>query len=290
MPTVKRAGVIGHPLKHSLSPTIFKVAFDAAGVEGGYEAWPTTEEQLEGRINALRGDEMLGANVTIPHKEAVVPLLDRLDEQAERAGAVNTIVHEGGGQLVGYNTDVTGFVRALRDDAGLDPKGKRTGILGAGGAARAVALALVEGGASIVLLAGRTPQRLNKIVSDLRDLTVAGVTITWCHWQDGTFMTVLPKADLLVNCTPVGTRGSATESESPIDAQYLPTSGLVFDLVYNPQETPLLKAAQERGAKAVGGLGMLVYQAAESFRLWTKQDAPVERMLEAGRDALATEV
>ena len=110
---MKRAGVIGYPLRHSLSPAIFQTAFEASGVEGTYEAWETTPEQLEGRINALRGDEMLGANVTIPHKEAVVPLLDRLDERAERVGAVNTIVHDRG-DLAGYNTAAAGLAPALR--------------------------------------------------------------------------------------------------------------------------------------------------------------------------------
>jgi shikimate dehydrogenase len=286
---VKRAGVIGYPLDHSLSPAILQAAFDAAGVEARYEAWKTPPEELETRVAGLRADDVLGANVTIPHKEAVASLLDRLDERAERVGAVNTIVNEDG-QLVGYNTDVAGFARALREDAGFDAKGKRTAVLGAGGAARAVALALIEGGASLVYVTGRSPRRIDKLVADLRGLTGAGITITWSYWQAGTFMRVLPEADLLVNCTPVGTRGSDTEGESPISAEFLPAAGVVFDLVYNPPETPLLRAAKEHGAKAVSGLGMLVYQAAESFRLWTGHGAPVEVMLEAGRQALASEV
>jgi shikimate dehydrogenase len=282
---MKRAGVIGYPLGHSLSPAIFQAAFDAAGLGAQYDKWETAPDQLEGRLNALRGDDFLGANVTIPHKEAVVPHLDRLDETAELIGAVNTIRNEGG-QLVGYNTDVAGFARALRDDAGFDPNGKRTGILGAGGAARAVALHLVQAGASIIQLTGRTPKRLDKIVVDLRKIETTGTTITWAHWGDGVFMTVLPSCELLVNCTPVGTKGSDSEGESPIDAQWLPKSGIVFDLVYNPPETPLLKSAKERGLRPVSGLGMLVYQAAESFRLWTGRDAPVENMLAVGREAL----
>lgn len=286
---MKRAGVIGYPLGHSLSPAILQAAFDAAGVEATYEAWETGPDLLAGRINALRGDDFLGANVTIPHKEAVATLLDRLDEQSQRTGAVNTIVNEAG-RLAGYNTDVAGFARALREDAGFDPKGKRTVVLGAGGAARAVALALIQAGASIVLITGRSPRRAEKVCADLRGLTGPGTMLTWTHWGDGTFLTVLPQADLLVNCTPVGTRGSETEGESPLADEFLPGGGIVFDLVYNPPETPLLRAARERGAKPVSGLGMLVYQAAESFRLWTGQEAPVERMLEAGRGALGAEV
>ena len=120
----------------------------------------------------------------------------------------------------------------------------------------------------------------------MRGLTSSGTTITWAHWGDGTFLTFLPAAELVVNCTPVGTRGSESEGKSPLDAALLPPGGVVFDLVYNPPETALLKAAKERGATPVSGLGMLVYQAAESFRIWTGQQAPVEQMLSAGRKAL----
>ncbi len=283
---MKRAGVIGYPLGHSLSPTVFQAAFDSAGIEATYEAWPTEEAQLEGRVNALRGDDIYGANVTIPYKESVIPLLDRLDEGAEAIGAVNTIVHDGG-DLIGYNTDLAGFHRALRDDAGFDPSRKRTAILGAGGAARAVAHALVRGGATTVVVAGRRPAKLESIVASLRPATAPGVTISWCYWHDGAYLKTIPNAELLVNCTPVGTFGSDSESESPIDAEDMPTGGVAFDLVYNPQETPFLKLAAARGSKTTSGLGMLIYQAAESFKLWTGSDADVSAMLDAGRKALS---
>lgn len=282
---MKQAGVIGYPLGHSLSPTIYGAAFDAASIEASYEAWPTEEAQLEGRINALRGDDAYGANVTIPYKETVIPLLDRLDEGAEAIGAVNTIVHDED-DLVGYNTDLAGFNRALKDDAGFDPAGKRAAILGAGGAARAVAYALVNARAASIIVAGRRPGRLEKLVAGLRTLTTPGVTISWCYWHDGAFLRGMPSVDLLINCTPVGTLTSDSEGQSPIEPDYMPEGGVVFDLVYNPVETPFLKQAKERGSKAVSGLGMLVYQAAESFKLWTGQDADVGKMLEAGRKVL----
>lgn len=282
---MKRAGVIGYPLGHSISPAVFQAAFDASGVDARYEAWETEPDQLDGRLNALRGDDFLGGNVTIPHKEAVVPLLDRLDSTAERVRAVNTIANETG-RLAGYNTDVAGFSRALREDSGFDAKSKLTAIIGAGGAARAVALALIEAGAATILITGRSPRRADRICADLRGLTPSGTTITWAHWGDGVFLTYLPAAGLIVNCTPVGTQGSESEGMSPLDAALLPPGSVVFDLVYNPPETPLLKAAKQRGAKPVSGLGMLVYQAAESFRVWTGQDAPVAEMLAAGRKAL----
>ncbi|MGB2695814.1 MAG: shikimate dehydrogenase [Dehalococcoidia bacterium] len=283
---MKRAGVIGHPLGHSISPAIFQSAFDAAKLDVTYEAWDTTPDQLEARIASLRADDVLGANVTVPHKEAVIPLLDKLDERAEHVGAVNTIANENG-QLVGYNTDMAGFMRALREDAHFDPKRKRIGVLGAGGAARAVSLALIEAGANVVLLAGRTPRRLDAIVAGFRQFTKAGTTITWCHWLDGTFMTELPRAEMLVNCTPVGTKGGETEGQNPMVEEYYPTNGIAFDLVYNPPETPFLKAAKANGTTPVSGLGMLVYQAAESFRIWTGQDAPVDKMLAAARAQLS---
>ena len=282
---MKRAGVIGHPLGHSLSAAIFQAAFDANSVDARYETWPTPPDELEAVVAGLRDADALGANVTIPHKEAIVPLLDRLDQRAERVGAVNTIANESG-QLVGYNTDVGGFARALHEDAAFDPKGKKIAMLGSGGAARAVALALIEAAASLILVVGRTPRRTDTLVKGLRPLTDSGITLTWGYWLDGTSLRVLPESDLIVNCTPIGTQGSETEGESPIAADLLPAGGTVFDLVYNPPETPLLKLAKERGAKPVSGLGMLVYQAAESFQIWTGQDAPVERMLEAGREAL----
>ena len=280
---MKRAGVIGYPLSHSLSPTIFQAAFDAAGIDARYEKWATPPEELEARITSLRADDVLGANVTIPHKEAVVPLLDRLDPLVERLGAVNTIVNDGG-RLVGHNTDVPGFARSLREDAGYDPSGCRAVVLGAGGAARAIVIALIEGGAARIDVVGRTAARAEKLIADLRPFAKA--TALGTHGANG----ALRDAGLIVNCTPLGTRGTYGDGQSPLAAEDIPRNAIVFDLVYNPPETPLVRAARDREAKAVSGLGMLVYQAAKSFRLWTGQDAPADVMFEAGRAALGVGV
>jgi shikimate dehydrogenase len=282
----KRAGVIGHPLGHSLSPVIFNAAFAKAGIDASYEAWDTEPETLEGRLNSLRAADYLGANVTIPHKEAVVPLLDDTTDLAKKTGAVNTIVHTDG-KLTGHNTDVTGFVRSLREDAAFDPKGKRTMILGSGGAARAVALALIEAGASLIYVVARKPRKIDAMVVSLKPLTPSGTTVTWAYWGDGSYLRSLAEAQLIVNCTPIGTAGSEAAGQSPIPAELIQPGATVFDLVYNPEETPLVAAAKSRGAKAVAGLGMLVYQAGESFRLWTGQDADTAVMFEAARNALA---
>jgi shikimate dehydrogenase len=282
----RRAGVIGHPLGHTLSPVIFQAAFARAGIDATYEAWDTPPDTLEGRIDSLRGDVYVGANVTVPHKTEVMRFLDGTDEVAAKAGAVNTIVHRDG-KLTGHNTDVAGFARALREEAGFDAKGKVTMLLGSGGAARAVALALIEAGASLIYVVGRQPRKVDRMAVDLKPLTPSGTSVTWAYWGDGSFLRTLGEADLLINCTPVGTAGSETAGRPVIDPQLIQPRTMVFDLVYNPVETPVVAAAKARGAKAFSGLSMLVHQAAESFRLWTGQDADRAAMFDAARKALA---
>ena len=282
----KRAGVIGHPLGHSISPAVYRAAFEAAGVDAVYEAWDTPEDTLQGRVDALRGADFLGANVTIPHKQAVLPMLDGTSELAGKAGAVNTIVHQDDGKLIGHNTDVAGFARSLKEDAKFDAVRQACVVLGSGGAARAVALALIEAQASTIFVFGRKPRKIDQLVLQLKPLTPSGTTISWAYWGDGSFLRALGNAGLVVNCTPIGTAGSDTGGQSPIDVSLLGDGATVFDLVYNPPDTPLVAAAKARGLNAVSGLGMLVYQAAESFRLWTGKDADIAAMLGAGREAL----
>jgi shikimate dehydrogenase len=281
----KRAGVIGHPLGHSISPALFKAAFEAAGIDATYEAWDTPPDTLQGRVDALRGGEYLGANVTVPHKTDIITMLDSCDDVATKAGAVNTIVHRDD-KLTGHNTDAPGFARSLREDANFDAKGKATMLLGSGGAARAVALALIEAGASVIYVVARQPRKIDRMVVDLKPLTSSGTTISWAYWGDGSFLRSLAEADLLVNCTPIGTAGSPSNGQPAVEAGLINRETVVYDLVYNPIETPLVAAAKSRGAKAFSGLGMLVNQAAESFRLWTGQEADRKLMLEAGRKAL----
>lgn len=283
----KRTGVIGHPLGHTVSPAMFKGAFHAAGIEATYEAWDTPPDTLQGRIDALRGGDFLGANVTIPHKQVVIPFLDGTSDLAAKAGAVNTIVHQDG-KLIGHNTDVLGFARSLKEDAGLDMKRKKAMLLGSGGAARAVALALIEQNPEVIFLMGRTPRNLDKMAVSMKELTPTGTTITWAYWGDGSYLRMLREADLVVNCTPLGTAGTLDADVSPVEPSLMQPHTTFFDLVYNPDETAFLAAARSRGAKAVPGLGMLVYQGAESFKLWTGKDADTKSMFEAARGALVT--
>lgn len=283
---MKLVGLIGYPLGHSISPVILQVAFDACGIGARYEAWETPPEALAERIRALRSGDVLGANVTIPHKQTVIDFLDGTEGLATKAGAVNTIVNDQG-RLAGHNTDVGGFDRALREDAGFDPRGARVVLLGAGGAGRAVALVLAEAGVGAIFVMDIVPERAGALATSLREQASGSIDLAWGGSTEEAFWRALSECELLVNCTPLGTRGGEAEGLAPVDAEAVPQDAVVFDLVYNPPETPLVAAARMRGNRAVSGLRMLVYQAAESFRLWTGHEAPVERMLEAGREALA---
>ena len=278
-------GVIGHPGKTSLSPSFQQAALDALRLDVRYEAWPTAEEELADRIAGLREADRLGANVTIPHKEAVVPLLDEVDELASRVGAVNTIVNRDG-RLSGHNTDVGGFLRALREDGGFEPAGARVVVAGAGGAARAVAVALIDSGAASVTVINRTLARAGRLVDELRPAggatelhALPGVAVSWTG--------AARSCRLLINCTSVGMAGTPEEKESPVPTEAIPSDALVFDLIYQPAETPLMAAARRRGARVLGGLPMLIYQGAESLRMWTGHEAPTDVMFRAAREALA---
>ncbi|MCS7207483.1 MAG: shikimate dehydrogenase [Dehalococcoidia bacterium] len=273
-----RVGIIGYPVGHSLSPRMHQAAFSALGLDIRYEAWETPPQVLPQRIQSLRNGDILGANVTIPHKEAVLPLLDTLTPTARAIGAVNTIVHRHG-TLLGENTDAPGFLRAVQE-AGCPPQGKRVLILGAGGSARAVAYALAQAGVGSLTIAARTPDRAYAIA---RLLTVPVVCIPW---EEEALTRAAAGADLIVHCTPLGMAHTPAAGDTPLRAEQIPPSVVVYDLVYTPEQTPLLREAQRAGARAVGGLGMLVHQGALAFELWTGRPAPIEVMWRAVRSAV----
>ena len=282
---MKYLGVIAGTGKRSLSPAFQQAALDALRLDIVYEAWPTDPEGLATRVATLRGEAVLGANVTIPHKEAILPLLDEVDSLAKRIGAVNTVANHAG-LLSGHNTDVEGFLRALRDDAGLDPAGCRVLVAGAGGAARAVVVALAESAAASVTVINRTFPRASRLVGDLRTPgartafnALPNIHASWTAGSVG--------CDLLVNCTPAGSGSFSGDGDGmPVPVDILRSGMLVYDLVYLPAETPLMAAAKSRGAGVIGGLPMLIYQGAASFRLWTGREAPVDVMFAAARGAL----
>lgn len=273
----KSVGIIGYPLGHTISPVFQQAALDHLKLDALYNVWETPAKDLARRLEQLRSKDCLGANVTVPHKEAVIPLIDELDMPARYIGAVNTIVNKNG-RLKGYNTDWAGFLRSLKDDAGFIAKGKTACVLGAGGSSRAICYALGWEGVSRLIITNRTQARAEELAKELRGVCKR---VDVMPWGDA-----MPRVDLVVNCTTVGLLHSSQEHESPIDTKRLNAATLVMDLIYNPQETPLLKGAKQAGCRTVNGLPMLVYQGAGAFELWTGKQAPVEVMMRAAKKAL----
>jgi len=265
------AGVIGSPVRHSLSPAIMNAAFDALGVDWRFFAFEVPGGGAAAALAAMRALGLGGLSVTMPHKEAVAGLVDRCSSDAEQLRAVNCVVPSGD-LLVGENTDGPGFCDALRNDLDLEPAGLRVAVLGAGGAARAVVLALGRAGAAEVVVVNRTPANAERCAA------LAPGT-----GRVGTAAAALERADLVVNATSVGMGGTGL----PLDPSLLQAGHAVVDLVYHPTVTPLLAAAAAKGCRTAGGLGMLVYQAVHAVRHWTGLEPPVEAMAAAARAALA---
>jgi shikimate dehydrogenase len=273
----QRLGIIGYPIGHSISPIFQQAGLDHLGIDATYEKWEVTPEGVGDFVNGLRAPGTLGINITVPHKQAVIPFLDEVDEWATAAGAVNTIVNHDG-RLSGHNTDGPGFLRALLVETGYDPKGTRALVLGAGGAARGILLALARGGVDSMVIANRTLKRAETLAKLASDNGVRSEAIS----LSGDALTEAASgADLIVNCTTMGMSHGPDEHGSPISAAQIPATAIVNDVVYTPLITPFLKEAAAAGATALGGLHMLVYQGVLSFQMWTGVDAPVDVMLAA---------
>ena len=269
-------GIIGWPVSHSLSPAIHNAAFSAEGLDWVYVPLPVRPEWLQPALIGLVPLGFLGANVTMPHKTEAAELIQRRSDDATLLRAVNTITVRGG-ELEGHNTDVAGFDRFLRRDAGFDPEGRSALLYGSGGAARACALALARGGLRALTVAARNEVGAAPLVEMLEPL---GVPVTLVGPADTGELAV----DLVVNATPVG--GAGQEPNHP-SLPHLGPDVLVIDLLYDPPSTDLQRRAREAGAAAFGGLGHLLEQAALSFELWTGQPAPLEVMSAAALSALA---
>lgn len=270
-----RVGVIGDPVAHSISPAMHQPALDALGIPATFERWHTSAAELPERIASLRAPDALGACVTVPHKVAVISLLDEVSDLARRAGAVNTVIPRDG-RLLGDNTDVYGFATALleRDpDAGRRP----ALVLGAGGAARAVVLALESIGAPSIALANRDRVRAERLVADLAPLPIVIV-------QPAELDPALAEARLVVNATALGWHPGETPLTTAQLAACVPGT-LVADLTY--RDTDLLTAARARGLDTLDGLGMLVYQGVRALELWTGRTAPIAVMMNAARSERA---
>jgi shikimate dehydrogenase len=267
--------LLGYPLGHSLSPAMHNAAFRALDLDWQYALLETPRENLRDAITRVRAADCAGANVTIPHKQAVIEFLDGVSDFAQRIGAVNTLVKRDG-QLIGENTDVDGILQTLRD-AQVDARGAHVVLLGAGGAARAVAFALADAGAAQIVIINRTEAHAEKLADAVR---AQFPRVTFAVNDDSAFA----HATLIVNATSVGM--SPHTDASPMPTAY-PRNAVAFDLVYRPARTQFLRAAETAGAQTIGGLGMLVYQGAASFKFWTGRDAPVNLMFEVTHATLA---
>lgn len=266
------AAVIGHPIRHSISPVIHNAAFRALDLDWLFAAFEVAPGRAAAAAEGARDLGLAGLSVTMPHKADVVRAMDRLTPTAETLGAVNTVVRRGSRQLVGDNTDGAGFLDALRTDEGFDPAGRRCLVVGAGGAARAVVVALADAGALEVIVANRTPTRAEEAAVLAPGVARPGSTEE------------ADSVELIVNATP---QGMAGDLSLPVPASTLGPGQLVVDLVYHPALTPLVEAARQKGAAAANGLGMLIHQAAHAFRLWTGEDPPLEVMSAAALADLA---
>ena len=275
-------GIIGFPIGHSLSPVFQQAALDYIGIDATYSTWEIREENLNTFIDGLRSPSIQGINVTVPHKESVLPLLDHVDEWALQAGAVNTIVNRNG-ILYGYNTDGIGFIKGLRHNRPFDLQGKTVLIIGAGGSARGVVRALANESVGDIIIANRTLSRAQSLSTLSMGLGVSAQAIS-LDWQELSLAAV--KSELIVNCTSVGMAHTSEFGLSPLLLQQISPNSVVYDLVYNPIETQLLKEAAQAGAAVISGIKMLVYQGAASFELWFDRPAPVDVMLESADKAI----
>jgi shikimate dehydrogenase len=266
----KRVVLIGHPVAHSLSGEMQQAAFDELGIDAKYELWDRAPIELADAVGELRTDEFLGANLTIPHKERVVPMVDRLTEDGTATGAVNTITREGK-RLIGHNTDVAGFKVALDKIVGRQKMPKQAVVLGAGGGARAVVYGLIREGFQRIVVFNRHLHRAEGLVKHF-GRTAAHMELRAMPWHESIIEVEIAKAKILVNATSIG----LTADVSPVPAAALTEGLMVLDLIYS--RTRLLRDAEAAGATTADGELMLLHQGAAAFTLWTGQPAPLELM------------
>lgn len=270
-------GLIGYPIGHSYSPLLHNSTLRRLGLNYVYLAFSVKPGELADAVVGIRSLNIRGVNVTIPYKEEVISLLDKIDPLAERVGAVNTIVNDEG-ILKGYNTDVIGIKRMIEEEAGFMIEEKNVVIVGAGGAARAVGVAVCESGAAGITIINRTHKKA-KLLADFLEKTYSNLSIGYVELSVDQYYNVIKEADLLIDTTPIGMAPEIKVSPV-IEPQALHRDLLVIDLVYNPAETVLLKAARDVNASCLNGEGMLLYQGIESFKLWTGHEPEVTKWKE----------
>ena len=268
-------GVFGHPVAENPTIIMLEAAFQATGLNWRYLTIEVYPEDLKDAVRGLRSMNMWGMNLTIPHKVEVLKYLDEIATDAALIGAVNTVRRQGN-KLIGENTDGKGFLRSLKEDAGINPSGKKAVIIGAGGAARAISIELALAGTKQITIVNRTTTRGQELVKLINEKTKARAN--FMEW-DGTFE-IPPDTNILVNATSIGLFPDI-EVSPDIAYEGISSEMIVCDVIPNPPDTAFLRQAQLRGAKTLNGLGMLVYQGAIGFKMWTGLDAPVDAMYQA---------
>ena len=274
-----RLGIIGFPLEHSLSPLMHTTALQNLNIVGEYKAYEIKEDNFEKKVKQLIASGLHGFNVTIPYKTRIIPLLDKLTKEAELAQAVNTVTIDKTGITTGSNTDITGFFEAIPEDIRKKIKETNVVVLGNGGAARAVCIAFLLNGIKRIKIYGRSKEKLERFKEFLTDRknklrTNTNIEVETCHG-----MSLPDNVKILVNTTPLGMYPNTDKSPVSIDdLKKLPKDALVYDIIYNPLETKLLKDAKSLNLKTLNGLEMFIRQGAESLGIWLKQDPPLGAM------------
>lgn len=272
----KAFGIFGNPIEHTFSPFMHNAAFEKLKMDCVYLPFEVKPELLKDAVYAIRALGLGGVNVTVPFKETVTKYLDELSQQAKLIGAVNTIVNDNG-KLTGHNTDGKGFVMSLRRDLGFEPKGRSAFVLGAGGAARSITVELAIEGMRDIYIVDQLKERSQKVASNLgRNFNRLRVKVVPYNARE--MERTIADSDILINATPVGMKRT---DPLQINPKSFHAKLAVYDLVYNPAVTKLMSAAKARRLKASNGLGMLLYQGAIAFTLWTKRPAPVDVMRKA---------
>jgi shikimate dehydrogenase len=261
----KITGIFGYPVEHTLSPAMHNAAFEALGMDCCYVPFAVHPDLLSAAVEAVRALNLLGVNITVPHKEKVMPMLDKVDDEASFIGAVNTIVHANG-QLRGYNTDGRGFMQSL-SESGIDVKDRNVLVIGAGGAARAIGYYLAQK-AKALYIYGRTPERAERLALDLKKVSAKVLTIPDISSVD--------RFHVIINATPLGLKD---DDPLPLDTGLLHGEKTVCDLIY--RDTPFLREASKIGCITMNGLGMLLWQGVFAFELWTGRKPDVHVMRKA---------
>ena len=273
---MKEVGILGYPLGHTLSPVIHEAGYKELKLDIKFNIWEVEPEKLENKVLELRKDNVLGSCVTLPHKKSVISFIDELDESAEEMDAVNWIVNNNG-RLVGYNTDWIGFTESLKFYE-KKIQDKNCLILGAGGSAKAICMALIKGNARTIDVYNRTVENTKKFLENFENQKLSIGILNSNQINNPNFIN---SYDLVINTTSVGMSGGPAPNISPINTDNINRRALCYDLVYSPEITPFIQSAKNNNIETIGGLAMLVFQAIKGFELVTKQKAPIKKMLEA---------